>query len=1056
MEQDKATAGEIQEAREERGVMPTQGSEIVLLSKRDKTERLSKSYELDASGNLKSTPAPDLFSDLTAQRIYLDAREPLTKLAKVINGMKPHHALAMGRLPAGVPDRTEVPVVFAGQVGKCKHGTDWVHRTGQDFTHAKGVPAPALLDFDVKDYPEEIAERVEALGGPLEALLDAVPELRDVKMVVRPSTSSGIRRMRADGTGTGDPFTRGGLHVYLMLADGSDAPRVLKTIQDRLWEKGLGFHKIAKNGTPIKASIIDASVGRPERPCYEAPPALGAGLVQDARPAALRDGTVTFFDSHGLAAADADRVRALVRADLDRPKVQERIKVAEDAYLGARVAKGVPLRAAQASLNSLRLGKLPLDTEVILTTPMRGKRSITVLDLLEDPQAFDGKPMADPVEGPGYGSQTAKFFANDGRPKINTMAHGGGLYDLSGYGPQDALAAVLSGLALDRVVRVLKLPYDDVRAVLRALDAEGTKVDARLREKALGWGMVASLSRRAQNALDFGLYPPEPMPAGFEKGLEAVAAGEKTDPEAKDVQAWLETQKKALAAREDDGRVVLLDAEAGDDGVARSKLFNPFGRVALTPIPLDVFPPALRRHIEERAEAIGVETCGIAGALLGAASGAIHGAVRLDLKPGWDTPPALWIALVGDVSAKKTPIFNLVTKQMQNRTVAAIQQHNSEWDQWQRDNKGKGQKGPVPVWRDQLTSSDSTVEGLGYVLSQQDRGICVTADELVVFIEGLGAYKQSGGGKDVGKMLSAFNGEREAINRASGGANGGPRSIAIENWLVSVIGGIQPAKLAKLDEKVARNGLLERFLPVMLGKARAPTTGRFTNPDLWDDMVDVLVGTWPQRFSLGLDATLVHDDACAFYARFPEGTFDDGVVGAVGKLSGVVGRLALILHYLDHAQKVVLGETGGLIDTEVSDDVMERAVRLTKEWIIPAQIAFWASMSGGNAGLHHIARYLLRDDGVRYVPRDFMRGVKALSGKSGWEIARAVAPLEACGWLIPDTQGNLMGRYSWTLDPRVRVQFAKDVEDAKWMAQEAKELFNALRAQPSAKPDQPE
>jgi len=44
---------------------------------------------------------------------------------------------------------------------------------------------------------------------------------------------------------------------------------------------------------------------------------------------------------------------------------------------------------------------------------------ISVGDVLRNPKQFDGKALADPFEGKEYGTTTAKFYCNTGRPCIN-------------------------------------------------------------------------------------------------------------------------------------------------------------------------------------------------------------------------------------------------------------------------------------------------------------------------------------------------------------------------------------------------------------------------------------------------------------------------------------------------------------------------------------------------------------------------------------------------------------------------------------------------------------
>jgi hypothetical protein len=66
-----------------------------------------------------------------------------------------------------------------------------------------------LWDFDTKSMPDHVAERITALGGPLEALFKIWPEARDSTYLIRPSSSDGI--IAPNGTA---PESSNGLHGF--------------------------------------------------------------------------------------------------------------------------------------------------------------------------------------------------------------------------------------------------------------------------------------------------------------------------------------------------------------------------------------------------------------------------------------------------------------------------------------------------------------------------------------------------------------------------------------------------------------------------------------------------------------------------------------------------------------------------------------------------------------------------------------------------------------------------------------------------------------------------
>ena len=70
--------------------------------------------------------------------------------------------------------------------------------------------------------------------------------------------------------------------IFPTIADGSDCERFLETLHDYCWFNGLGWIRIGDAGQLLERSIVDVSVGTPERLVFEAPPTVVKPLKQDA------------------------------------------------------------------------------------------------------------------------------------------------------------------------------------------------------------------------------------------------------------------------------------------------------------------------------------------------------------------------------------------------------------------------------------------------------------------------------------------------------------------------------------------------------------------------------------------------------------------------------------------------------------------------------------------------------------------------------------------------------------------------------------------------------
>ncbi|WP_319546842.1 AAA family ATPase [Ruegeria conchae] len=562
-----------------RKIFDNRGIELVLLEKTDGLPFTKTIRRENAGGEWQSEQAPPALAKITAKRVKLSGTNTLRDLTRIIKGLTKFQALSMGRLPAGVPDGVAVPVVLDGMKGKGDHGRDYVHRTAEDFAYEAGVPVLQPFDFDVKSYPKHIRDKVEALGGPWAAVCHAVPELKDVEVMRRPSTSTGIIDTRDGAT-----YPGGGEHAYVVLSDGRDAEHFMKTVRDRLWEAGLGYARVVGGGRVLKWSIIDHTIWMPQQPIYEAPPTLEPAeqLKQTGRMGQIEQGTVNVFDAkRDLKPADEVRAAQLFDATKASPEVQAEIRRRKGEWVAERAqCRGVSVQQAQASLAFImEYHKLDLEEQLV---PLHDKilGTPTVLDVLEDLDRWDKVPIADPIEGPGYGRQTAKIYKNavGGRPKVNSKAHGGILYDMNDYTAEDIARAVQGGLDLDRVVRVLGVPHGVVTEALALLDGRGVCVDARSKEQALRRSQVETIARAAQAVVEFGEYPlpgfDAPAPAHLD-GLRKIASKQKPEGAPFSVGEWLGTQKTKLA--EVEAKAAGADLSSADTGA-----YGPLGVQSLS------------------------------------------------------------------------------------------------------------------------------------------------------------------------------------------------------------------------------------------------------------------------------------------------------------------------------------------------------------------------------------------------------------------------------------------------------------------------------------------
>ena len=101
--------------------------------------------------------------------------------------------------------------------------------------------------------------------------------------------------------------------------------------------------------------------------------------------------------------------------------------------------------------------------------------------------------------------------------------------------------------------------------------------------------------------------------------------------------------------------------------------------------------------------------------------------------------------------------------------------------------------------------SDITVEKLGEILARSPRGLMVKRDELAGWIASMEKYGgKGGGGSDRAFWLQAYDGGPYTVDRISRG------ELHIEKLSVSILGGIQPERLAEIDAWLAPYRRLRR------------------------------------------------------------------------------------------------------------------------------------------------------------------------------------------------------------------------------------------------------
>ena len=457
------------------------------------------------------------------------------------------------------------------------------------------------------------------------------------------------------------------------------------------------------------------------------------------------------------------------------------------------------------------------------------------------------------------------------------------------------------------------------------------------------------------------------------------------------------------------------------------QLFDPWAPFAAPEFPLEVLPPLVREFVVGQAEVLGCDVASMAMTTLGACSGALDHRCSLKMMRhgNWFAHPRLWLLLCGDPSRKKTPLIDAATWPLEQHQKR-LQTEYKLMMQLAGDDK---EKKPDPPSR--LVVWDTTIEKLGELLARDNRGLLVKRDEFSGWIGSMEKYSGSGrAGASANRAfwLKAWDGGPYIVDRITRG------EIFIDNLSVSLIGGIQPAKLLEISG-LTSDGLLQRFLPIIMG-ASAPPIDRPINANAYAGLISQLLKEEHRTLSLSDAALEVTNTTRKYLFELEQSAsgLADGFQAFVGKLAGYVGSLALLLHMLTDPKNDV-----------VQKKIAENVDRLVVDFILRHGFEFFCMAEGAGNGdrLRKLASFLLTNGAAKVTASDLTTGVWDFRGLSLPEVNERVSPLVAANWMLPVDRAPV--NHTWNVNPNVFTQFAERQRLEETRKTRLRELMNIAR-----------
>ena len=470
-------------------------------------------------------------------------------------------------------------------------------------------------------------------------------------------------------------------------------------------------------------------------------------------------------------------------------------------------------------------------------------------------------------------------------------------------------------------------------------------------------------------------------------------------------------------------------------------------------LPPGVVPAIIEAAARDDARRLGIEPGASAAARIVALGSLVPAGNQMQMRQhdtGWTVRPVLWMGLFGDPGKNKSATLQYA--------MAPITEVQSQWaSQYAQEKRAYDAKhppavkvkkarkvetaevaaeGPAEVVQPDFDEpepilrrkrvEDATTEKLADLLSKNPDGLFYFNDELAGLFGGMDAYRAKGG-KDRSTWLKFKDGADILVDRM------GQDSIYVPVGAVSVLGGMQPDKIQPLKAALSADGMLQRFLPIIL---KRPDAGEDVAPDreiadMVRQVAQCLVDSGPgKRFRFTIEGDKERRQLEAFVKRemaLPKASAS--FAQWLEKLPNEFGRLALVFHFVEWYARpaACLGIDDGPPEL-VSGETARRARRFLEAFAHPHAAVFYNYVLGASQIEDHarwVAGFIVARGMAAITERDVYKNYSAFKGQdTRGDLTNTMRDLELNDWLRPTKFAG--GRPThWTVNPVVHATFAE-------------------------------
>lgn len=470
--------------------------------------------------------------------------------------------------------------------------------------------------------------------------------------------------------------------------------------------------------------------------------------------------------------------------------------------------------------------------------------------------------------------------------------------------------------------------------------------------------------------------------------------------------------------------------------------FDLWGVLDPPSLPLGLLPKLIEDYALALSRQTGCDPAAFAmGALLccGAAM-TDHVRIKSMQHSNWLEAPRLWLALIGDPSTGKTPAIRELIKplyaldyELGRKFARALQEYEALEKEEQKE-QGKPR-------RKRLVMEDATAAAAQEIFCDNSDGILCKHDELSSLF-GLIAQNKGGSGHERGFWIQAWNGGYYQFHRVGRGTG------EIENLSGYMLGGIQPEKIRRADIAGDDDGLLQRFINIVM----RPRTIPLDEPippvaEQYAELIKSLYGMPREQ----MDVIEMTPEARAVRERFIKKLFHWQRVfkttsmklsSHLGKYEGYFSRLCLVIHVIENHTDPY--------GSNVSGKTAERIEQLIEQFLLPHAFIFYTQILS-SVDPEHMDQVkaigsLILTQKLSVVTNRMLQIATRLMRVTRQEFERVMDILDACAWVdrIPPKKFGATPRFEvrgQVLDGR----FADRAEKLARDRQETREMLTAMR-----------